>query len=278
MRRIIFLSISFVLLILIIRASLPEGRKTVVLNGNPLLVFSWQKDQDLIFLKLPGNLYATVSQDFGQYRLSSLWNLGKQEKLEGHLLRETVQELIGAPVDGYLSRISNLGTLKSLLELKKAETNLGLAERFQIWWIVKKSRADKIKVIDLAKSGVLQKKTLLDSSTVLIPDQEKVDRLLKDLFKDGKITNEQLVVEILNGSGQTGAGARAARLLTNSGVTVIGINNHSQIIGQCQLRGENRELKSLTAERIRRLFNCQSFLGKLSGSRSDLQIIVGKRS
>jgi len=237
------------------QTSLSHGRKTVILKINPLTIISWQDNQELIYLTIPQNAYLQTSRGFGQYRISSLEELGRLENLDSKLLLETLRDLLGTPLDGI-------------------EANLNWPDRLRLWYFRKNLSQSKIRNLDLEKNNVFSPRTLPDESVVLVPDQEKIDQLLADVFKDDLVTKEQLTIEVLNASGQAGAGARAARLIANLGTTVISVNNNPQIIKQCQLHGNPNTLKSLTAQKIQKMFACEIKSSKLEGSRSDLQLIV----
>lgn len=193
-----------------------NGRVTVVLNASPFKVLTFDQNREVVFLQIPDNLSAG-----------------------------SLQEFLGAPVDGWLGE----------------ETNLNIWDRFRVWWKIKSVKANMVKTIDLSKS--------------LTVDPAKLDLELAGVFKDLEIVSEHLTVEVLNGSGKPEMANRAGRLITNLGATVIILGNSEKESGPCEIKADEKVLKSFTGQRLKKIFNCREVLLKPGESRADLQLIIG---
>lgn len=284
-------------------AKLPrEGRQTIVLATRPIVVLSLEPQGNLTILSIPENTYVEVPHGFGSHRLGAVWGLGG-----GQLLAETVQELLGAPIDGWigpsaengkwkrrvptesengkettLSLKNNLTSWKIFLRpkellgvLRNLQTNLTIFDLAKIWLWVKNTRFDKTSFLDLEQTKALSTLVLADGSKALTIDQGLLDKATQELFKDSKLANEHFLIEILNGSEKAGLANRVARLITNLGGTVVSLGNSLSAIGQCQIRGEEKVLPSFTAWRLAQVFNCEIIREKPGDLKTDLQITIG---
>lgn len=193
-----------------------SGRVTIVFEASPLKILTFDSEGEVIFLKMPESLLAG-----------------------------SLQEFLGAPVDGRLG----------------PKTNLNPWDRFRIWWKIKSAKANMIKTIDLSKS--------------LTTNPAKLDLKLSGVFKDANIFSEHLRIEVLNGSGKPEMANRGARLIANLGGAVIVIGNSEKESGPCEIKAPAKTFKSQTAQRLKKIFNCREILLKPGESRADLQLIIG---
>ncbi|MBI4999505.1 LytR C-terminal domain-containing protein [Candidatus Gottesmanbacteria bacterium] len=289
-----------------------DGRTTIVLATEPVLVVSFESGEDLTILSIPEKTYIEVLRGFGSYRIGAVWGLGEIEKKGGELLAETSQEFLGVPVDGWIglkngkwqsaqkrvpaesangkidkeqvinlkNKFTSWGILIRPRELlnfsQNLKTNLTIFDLARIWWWVKTIRFDKIHFLDLGQTEAISSLILADGSTALTADFSLLDTTYQGLFKDKRIAGEHISIEVLNGTDKQGLGQRITRLITNLGGSVISVGNSPQKTGQCQIRGETGILKTLTARRLGQIFDCKMLVEKPLGSRSDLQLIIGE--
>lgn len=115
----------------------------------------------------------------------------------------------------------------------------------------------------------------IDLSKNLTVDPAKLDLELAGVFKDLEIVSEHLTVEVLNGSGKPEMANRAGRLINNLGATVIILGNSEKEGGPCEIKADEKVLKSFTGQRLKKIFNCREVLLKPGESRADLQLIIG---
>ncbi len=283
-------------------SKLPKtGRVTVVFSSHPLLIVSLNEQQEMVIVSIPDKTHVETTHGFGSYRLGAVWALGKQEKIGGALLAETVQELLGIPVDGWVgpddinsewtvantknditdlkNKLTSLTVLlnpKQIINLKKnVQTNLSIFDLARFWYSARSVRFDKIIFVDLEKTPALATLSLADGSQALTADTSLIDKEIKDLYKDNRIVDEHLLIEVLNGTDKPGLANRIARLIVNLGGTVVSIGNISKPVKNCQLSGDSQALQSFTSQRIALVFNCQT-VPATENLRADLQILIGE--
>ncbi len=280
-------------------AKLPQNlRASLVLRTSPVMVVSFDPQGELTILSIPEKTYVEVPHGFGSYRLGATWDLGEQEKMGGELLAETVQELLGVPIDGWVGmkngQLSMTGGKEEILQkknsltswgiflkpqeivgtLRNLQTNLTIFDLAKVWFWAKNTRFDKIHFLNMDETPALSLLVLADGSQAKTADQTLLDTATKGLFEDTKVVNEQILIEVLNGGEKPGLAAKVARFITNLGGKVVNISNSSEEINQCRLKGEAKVRESSTAWQLKRIFNCQVLADK-PDSRADLQIIIG---
>lgn len=274
-------------------------RSTIILATKPILVLSFEPQGDFTVISIPEKTYLEVNRGFGSYRLGAVWDLGVMEGLKGELLAETVQEFLGVPIDGWLGSKSDswlispkqenflqekneltswsrlLKPQELLNSYRNLETNLTFVDLVRLWFSAKFTRFDKIKFVDLESGSALTTLTLADGTKVFAADQKTVDGLLVDLFKEQKIVQEHLTLEILNGTEKAGLANRLARLITNLGGDVVSVTNSQEKIGRCQIKGKNQALESYTGQLLAKIYNCVKIANQTE-ARADLQVAIGQ--
>ncbi|MCL4382779.1 MAG: LytR C-terminal domain-containing protein [Patescibacteria group bacterium] len=276
-----------------------DSRSTIILATKPLLLLSFEPGSDLTVISIPEKTYLEVNRGFGSYRLGAVWELGAMEGLRGKLLAETVGEFLGVPVDGwvgpkngswsvsfnrenFLQQKNELISLRYLLKpqelilsFQNLETNLNFVDLTRLWFSAKFTRFDKVKFVDLENGPALNTLTLADGTKVLTADQKLVDSLLVGLFKEQKIVQEHLTVEILNGTEKAGLANRLARLITNLGGDVVSVTNSQEKISRCQIKGKSQALESYTGQLLFKIYNCVKIADQ-NEARADLQVAIGQ--
>lgn len=302
--------VGFLVLKVARSSSLPKnGRATVVFATKPVLLLSFEPQGELTVVSIPEKTYVETSRGFGSYRIGVVWELGEQEKLGGELLKETTQEFLGVPVDGWVgsengktresaflqnwkmengkeeilslkNKLTSWAILirpKELLNFgKNLKTNLTIFDLARVWLRAKNTRFDKINFLDLGQTTALSSLILADGSTAKTFDQALLDAVCLGLFKDSRFSNEHIAVEVLNGTDKQGLANRVARLINNLGGEVVSVANSPQKASRCQIRGESQFLKSFTGQRLGQIFGCIILPEKPHDSRADIQILIGE--
>lgn len=304
----IFLSVLSLVCLLFIRqwrsSALPsESRATIVFGTEPVIVASFDSQKELTLLLIPAETYLEVTRGFGSYRVGAVWQLGELDPPAGgggELLKETTQEFLGGPIDGWIGAVgdkwqitgseketlalkNNLTSWKILLKpkeslgiLRNLQTNLTIFDLVKLWFWAKNTRFDKIHFVDLEQTSALSTLILADGSTAKTFDQALLDAVSQGLFKDSQISNEHVLIEVLNGTDKPGFGQRVSRLITNLGGEVVSVANSPQKVSESQIKAEAGVLQTFTSRRLGQIFNCVILAEKPKDSRADLQIIVGE--
>lgn len=256
-----------------------------------LLSFS-PKNEKITLINIPDNTYLQVAQEFGNWELRSVYNLGGEI-----LLRDTLSDFFALPIDGYLnfsSSISQKESLEIVTEIRKnpffiiavlssVKTDLSPFELLRLQMGLSKVRFDKVKHIKL--DDILDQEVLADGSQVLIADPVKLDSILSELA-DPSIQSEHISIAVFNSTDSPGLAQKAARLITNIGGDVIITTNAQNKFKETRVYGE----QSKTLERLKQIFenacqnrkkslNCDkidSNLEELVSSRAKINIFLGE--
>lgn len=262
-----------------------KGRFNFVFAAEPVLVLSLSpREESLTVVLIPQNTYIEAARSFGLYRAEAIYPLGELDGMGGQLLKGSVQEFLGVPIEGYI-RINpkfeyrnSKFSQEELIDLKKRvvswrvflkpqkalkfirenlATDLTFWDMARIWLQAKKVGSGKVNLIDLEKSGVLSPFHLPDGQVGKIGDPLLIDNLLKDFFLEPTVRSEKIAVEVLNGTDTPGLAGRAARIITNMGGKVTHVGESQERFDRSLLRGNKQVLGSLTAFKIRKLFDCR---------------------
>lgn len=254
-------------------------RFNVVVSGPDITLVSMDvAGKTAVAVKLPDELYLTeVIHGYGQYKAGSVFAAGQLDRRGGETLAGTVQEFLGVPVDGYLISSKTFGNAKGFFLspdfLLGSGTNLSLYDRVQLALFWTGIRFDKVRNVDLQSfSSPL---VLADGSNALTLDKAEADSILSGLFLESSVQAENLRVEVLNSTKVTGLGARATRLLSNIGMSVINVETATDQVPKCQINADKGILQSKTVARIAYIYSCK--IGPKSDSgRAAISVVLGK--
>lgn len=276
-----------------------QTRFTVVFTTRPVMVVSYNPgDSSLTAVSIPSDTYVPTTHGYGLYRLGKVYEVGNLDKKGGEVLKSTVRELLGIPVDGYIvlsqNRFDNSDRLSKQDFLKnrgrilgwqnffrliagkgKTDINFFDLEKFysRVWQI----NAGKITFVNLYSVGVLNQKTLPDQSQILAVDNFKLDGVTADLFREDALAGENIKVAVFNSTSFSGLGEKAARIITNMGIQVISVANFGQTLENCLIYTDKNHLQSLTVLKLKKIFGCSIVNPNLSGVRADAALIVGQK-
>lgn len=274
-----------------LRKSLWDGksRLTLALNSTPILVASFEpSEKTLNFLSIPPNTYIEIIHGYGFYKAESIWRLGELEKCAGELLLGSLQEYLGVPVDGYASasgiryqvssdkiKESFLAIIYSLLR-GEGETSLTRWDLIRLWWGIKGVRFDKVRLVDLEKTNIVEETILPDGTPALIPDPLRLDQLMVQLFSDRRIKEEGLAIGAYNSTDYPGLAKKVARIINNISGQVIEVGDWEVGSGKCEVRGGKQLANTYTGKKLIKIFNCQYGGPEMGESQAEIAIILGQ--
>lgn len=275
-----------------------DGNSTLtlaVLSQN-LYIFNLNpKLEQISLVKILDELYLDVPYAFYSWPARSIYDLGQAENppFGGQLLRETLGNTFGIPIDGYIlvkgsqanpSFDKTLETIRQnpiqyLLFLRNIKTDLTLGELLSFWSNTRKIHSFKIKVTDLEKSSITKWQVLPDGSRILSLDNGKIDQFSQTIFKDNTLSLENYTIAIFNSTGDIGLAEKAARIIGNSGGRVILTSNWDEVQKESRVFGRT----SLSKARLTQIFapycikSCAEIpnLNNVS-SRADIILILGE--
>lgn len=265
------------------------GQLTVVIDGDPVIVASWQRDAGrLVLITIPANLYIDVVHGLGTYPIRSLWQLGVIEGADGLILSQSLEELLAIPTKWYIGQISGIretnatSTLRqvlaptSVLGLLSGRVKTNLPLTTFLWLVWQHVLGDRGRVVSVAiAESVATRQQQPDGTTLLTLRPEAVDAFLGDEFEDRQVREENLTIAVYNTTSIPGLAERVARRLGRIGGNVVSIGNQEGQVERCQVRGQPETLVSTTAEVIRQLFNCNNVAAS-GGEHTDLSVFIGR--
>lgn len=237
----------------------------IVTGGKPTLkIISLSPDKSFLSL-LPENRVVEVTRGFGKYELGKIRRLGEGEGNKGSaLLRETVQENYSLPILGYFDGDNLIQEEKILLKPQylfllyrtwkgKIRTDLKREDLVVLWFKAFFTSKDRYQFINYNEDD------------------------FTPLFKDQKVRDESLAIEILNSTGQDGLAKKASLILENIGGRVIRLSDFESKYENCQILLNNRRYKnSYTLNLLKKTFNCWVGTRGKEEERSDITIILGE--
>lgn len=270
------------------------SRETIVLVGNPTVLWSWNKrDNSFVLITLPSDTVIDAVHGYGAYSLEALWKLGEIDKKERNLLRQSLQEYIGIPISWYLGMKDQKTPVtaqdakhivRSYLSWQRLwsyvsgalHTNVSVTVYFSIIKSFLLSTPDKISVYDLTGLNGIQEETLVDGSSIKKLNLGRFDEILGHAFDDEKLRNEQVSVAIYNTTDLPSVGQRIARLLGHMGIFVITVGNDNPEITDCTISASKEILHTQTAGFIRSLYHCKDLVDD-GTVRADLLLRMGSQ-
>ncbi len=256
------------------------GRVNIAVSGEQTVVFSINsRDREVTAVVIPNDVFLTeVAHGYGRFQVGKVYQAGEVDKRGGVVFKDTLQEYLGIAVDRYIKVAGKPAAepkefFLSLNYLFPKETDLTLFERLKTAYTVSRVRFDRVETVEL--EGVLEPVLLPDGSTARTLEKDKLDQILRGKFTETPIRNENLRVEVINSTTYSGLGNRAARILENSGVTVVNVGTVPLALEKCQLQVELKNRESETIKRINSIFNCR--IEKLViNARAEAVLILGQ--
>lgn len=226
------------------------------------LIFSFE-DKNGLILTLPVHDKFRVTRGFGEYELRKVFALGELEKKGGELISETLQENLPVAIFGYFYD-------------EKNEVSVYLKSPQKIFFkVFYRSLKGELKT-NLNKFDLLVlliKSLRVNSSLVKL---KNFDGEAGDLFKDRKIREESISIEVLNATEQSGLAQRISKLFDRSGGRIVRIADAPEKQDSCRiLTGKDPE-SSYTLRWIKYLYNCPVEQIGNGEVRADITVIFGE--
>lgn len=227
-----------------------ESKINFVVEAKDLSIVSFDpSDKKVTILKLPDNLYVNVPNGLGDWKVSSVYELGQtsSEKNGGNLLKQSISNFLGIPVEGYVIFKNDLAEkgVSDLLEnirdgfwngyamTADINTDFTPIELLGLNSGLRGLRFDKVVSYNLEDFNVLDEKILPDGTVVYTSDPVRVDSIASKFF-DTEISEEKVPVAVFNSTDFPGLAQKAARIISNLGGNVImstnGSNNEDKTI------------------------------------------------
>jgi hypothetical protein len=134
------------------------------------------------------------------------------------------------------------------------------------------------KVLDNSAEGYLES-SYIGGAYVLLPKSgnfKEIQSLANNIFSVSKIEDEAATIEVMNGSGVSGAAKELADSLESEGYEIGNIGNYSEVISETRII-DHTGLKTATIEALENEIGVKSQVDKTTSSGYDITIIVGKK-
>jgi len=187
-------------------------------------------------------------------------------KLDKDIKNLKVERFLKIPIDGFV-RGSFLKTDKDVASLmssvffgfKDIKTNLNFVDILRLILASRTTPANNLLVYNITSSM----------------EEQKVDKIVTELFSDDEIERENQTVEIINTTSVTGLGGRLARLITNMGGKVVQVSteNNSQKNSYVLYNGK----KTYTVEKLNKVLGFKTTQIEKQ-SIADIRVVLGEDS
>lgn len=271
-----------------------KSRFTIIFSTKPVIVVSYNPtDESLAAVSVPQETYVEATHGYGRYRLGKVYEVGNLDGKGTQVLKSTVRELLGVPIDGIIDmknvdfgQTENLNSRDFIAKRKiilgwstffriKGKTDLSLSDLWQFYSHVWSVKAGKISFVNLKTADVLVSQTLPDQTQILAADTLRLDGLLRDLFHEDALAFENLKLAVLNSTDVSGLGEKMARILGNMGLQVVNVANFNKSLDNCLLYLDKKLINLLTVIKLKHVFNCEVKTTVLSDVRADIALVVG---
>ncbi len=287
-----FLIFGFFKIFRSINRSLWDGRNqfNLVINSQPVMIVSLDYPEKKInILSIPDGTFVEAIHGYGPYRVESLYKLGEINGQGGSLLSGSLQDCFGLNLDAYLTgrqyqpekmKIKNFLLNQFFNTLRGQEkTDLTRWDLLRIWWEVKRTREDKLILIDLAQTSASQEVDLPDGSQAMKIDPERLSRIISQFFIDEGLEKEDLTVAVLNKTEHFGLANSASKIISNIGGRVVQVSNFQDKTtgsGNCEIKSEKKYRSSYTVKKLSQIFNCQWSEREENDQRAKVLLLVGE--
>lgn len=268
----------------------------IVFKGQSVWVLNYDPERkQAVLLKIPKETMTNVPKGYGSWLIGSIYDLGQEEDppVGGELLKGSLSDLLGLPVDGVI--IANSYESKDLDELvydfrkspfslffffKEFKTDLTPLEIIKLYQAISGTREDKIVSLDLENTDLTLSKLLPDSTRVLGFDSVNIDIFVRENMADEALIREAKTLAIYNSTEYPGLGTKVARIVTNLGSDPVIITNSDNLSKKTLVLGDKT---SASYTKLAQIFaphclkdNCSSKDPRVNSSRADLSIVIGE--
>lgn len=230
---------------------------------------------EITSILIPGDTQVNVARQLGERRLKNVWELGKDEGLNGQLLVETITRHFKFPVFAWADLPSEGFSKQGLAEIAKALfssylTNLTFGDRIKVaMFNLKVKNIDRVE-IDLKDTAYLRATRLIDGEEGYVVTG-RVPQRLASIFAEPIISEKQLTVAIENSSGNRILAEDLGGIVEVLGVKVAAIKSKESESFDCKILGDDEE----AIRKISEIFSC-SYEGVVTEGSFDLVLQIGE--
>lgn len=273
----VFLAFTFLIINLTTRFWNNTAKLSLVAtkeDGGVVVIVFDPLAEKITSIEFPGNTQVEVARQLGTWKIGSLWQLGKNEGLEGKLLAETLVYHFRLPIyiwgdkpAGKFSEGSPLFIISAVFS--PYSTNLGFGDRLRLGLFALGVKNSKRENIDLAL-GYLRKTVLIDGEEGYVLPASLPGSIVA-IFSDPEVSKLQTKVQIIDRTSRPGVAKRVGKILEAFGAKTALIKDEGVEDFNCLISGRNKE----TVKKISLLFSCDKEKTYEEGS-FDLKVELGE--
>jgi hypothetical protein len=236
-------------------------------------VFDNQQNEITTVL-IPANTQVDVARNLGVWKIGSIWNLGKNEKLGGRLLAETIIKNFNAPVSAWTSSRGigfSQGGIKNVLVsiLMPLSTNLKIGDRIRLGLFSLGVKEFKRTTIDLSKTKYLDRQVLRDGSEGYVLTDDIPQKLLV-IFSDPVFAQSNVRVVINDLAGNDQITKKLGEIIEAIGGKVVAVKKGELADTDCIAASQIDRLSKRASE----LFGCRAIVNK-DIDKNTLELTIG---
>ena len=229
-------------------------------------------NEDLVSVIMPANMEVEVANQLGIWRLGSVWELGKNEKLDGKLLALTLVKHLKFPVylwsDASAHTYINANPVTAIItSLKPQRTNIPIGDRLRIA-IFSAKVGNRRSIIDLRNTNFIKSNTLTDGEAGYRLSGSLPKNIIAALSYP-EFTRSVVNVHIEDATQKFNIAASVAGVINNMGGKVVSVLKLEEVDLDCEVWGNKKE----AVEVVAKVFTCE-VLNAESGF--DINLKLGK--
>jgi hypothetical protein len=251
-----------------------DSKLTLAISNNQdVVVGVFDPVSDEIYtLAVPGSTQVEVSRRLGEMRLSSIWQLGEDEGVDGLLLSETIIKNFRIPAtywaDGDALGFVGKGSIVTSL-LRKYDTNLSFSDKVRLFLFGLKVKEFKRTEIDLAKTSYLTSQKMVDGE-MGYKIADVVPQKIALISSDNLIVKKNLKILLSNLTGNIGFSEKVGKIIEATGTKISAVENKDREDIDCVISGKESEV----VKRFARLLGCSQ---KRAEGNFDVEITIGTK-
>lgn len=269
---------------------------SAVLTKNPSVAVYQQEPERLVVMSLDSESYVPVGDSSAPLvKISEVVN-----KKDGEALSKTLSHAFGTKIDNFVIfedqltadvesvksafvKFSSFSSGISIITGKYKDellgTNIPRVDMFRLWWKVKNLSINQVEFVDL--SAYKQEVIAGEEQKVLGVDDVSLNKFISKYLENDDVASSDVVVKIINASGNLEAANLAAEFVTSFGLVVRSVESTS-LQGKTLIRTSKN--KDLAVNYLAKVFECDilgdSQIGQEGSSEGNLvgvaEIVIGE--
>ncbi|BCX14946.1 MAG: hypothetical protein KatS3mg088_629 [Patescibacteria group bacterium] len=243
----------------IIKASKERKILLAIAGGENFKIASFDFDsKETAVIEIPSNVEVEVARSLGNWELSSVWNLGENEKIGGgKLLVETLRNNFFAPVFFWTSEKGNSllgGNYLDRLSFPFLErrSNLNFFQKIRLAIFSARFKESELTKINLSQTSFLQAARLKTGKDGYLIKGVLPEDLLW-VYADPLFLKNKVFISVINESGGSLLVSKVGKIIESMGGKILSVENQNMTDSDCEVYSSNYAL----AREVALVFSCR---------------------